>query len=80
MTLSERLQNIQESLKSADVQLIENVENTIRDYQSHSSSVLTNDQLKILDERRANHLNETSASYSLSDVKQELIDKYGLPS
>lgn len=42
-------------------------------------SGLTDTQKVELDKRRERHLSGESSSYSLEEVKQKLIDKYGLP-
>ena len=47
--------------------------------ESSSPSALTDAQKEELEARRQNHIKGNSKSYSWDAVKQELIDKYGLP-
>ncbi len=79
MTTKQRINKIQR-LISADPNLLERVELLIEHYQQEdSSSALTDEQKAELDARRERHLSGESKSYTWNEVKQELIDKYGLP-
>lgn len=70
---------ITESLKSDDSNLLEQIVKVIEKYKkSNSSSILNNSQKKELDNIRERHLSGKSTSYSWQEIKQELIDKYGL--
>lgn len=80
MTISQRLDKIQMLLKTADASMLEKIERMLERSKSASDgSVLTKAQKKELDSRREKHLKGDSPSFTWNEVKQELIDKYGLP-
>lgn len=80
MTISQRLDKIQMLLKTADESMLEKIESMLEKSNSASDgSVLTKAQKMELDARRERHLKGDSPSSTWNEVKQELIDKYGLP-
>lgn len=79
MTISQRINRIQKLLET-DAKLLEWVEKQVLVYQDGGVTVLSASQRNELDLRRDKHVAEESESYSLTEMKQELIDKYGLPS
>ncbi|MCR9181606.1 MAG: hypothetical protein NXH73_01655 [Flavobacteriaceae bacterium] len=70
---------IKKSLETNDTQLFIKMVEVIECYnQNTSSSVLSKAQLTELDKRRENYLSGIGNSYSWNQVKEELIEKYGL--
>lgn len=79
MTIIQRINKIQMLLKTADAGLLEKIEDLLeQESSSDGTSVLTDAQERELDIRRERHLNGESKSYPWQEIKQELIDKYGL--
>lgn len=81
MDVSELKTIIKKSLETNDKQLFIKMVETIESYHQNSSvSVLSESQLEELDKRRENYLSGIGNSYSWNEVKEELIEKYGLQS
>ena len=70
---------IQASLEEADMDLLERVQEVIDTYQDNDdSSALTEEQMKILDQRLENHRKNPQAGRPWEEVKAELSAKYGV--
>ncbi|MGB1284530.1 MAG: hypothetical protein ACPG44_08705 [Polaribacter sp.] len=72
---------ITKSLESNDSNLLERIVEVIENYkkgEDNFDSLLSSSQKKELDKIRERHISGESASYSWQEIKQELIDKYGL--
>ncbi len=79
MDISELKTIIKKSLETNDTQLFIKMVETIESYHQNSSeSVLSKFQIDELDKRRENYLSGCGNSYSWNQVKEELIEKYGL--
>ena len=73
---------ISESVKSADIGLLQYIAEAIKNYDLNKSpeSVLTKAQIKELDRRRERYLAGEGKSYTWDEVKQKLGEKYGFSS
>lgn len=79
MTTAQRINRIQLLLQKADADLLAKIEAMLEQESAENTSVLTDAQKSELDLRREKHLNGESKSYSWQEIKQALIDQYGLP-
>jgi len=79
MNVAELKTIIKKSLETNDTQLLMKMVETIENYkQNTTTSVLSETQYNELNMRRENYLSGIGNSYSWNEVKEELIEKYGL--
>lgn len=80
MTIAQRIAKIQNSIASADANLLEKLERLIAEHKTESTreSVISDDQKQLLDERLAMHKANPSAGKTWEELKPELSAKYGV--